>query len=108
MGAILYQYDDLLTLLSNFCQVAMVLYIFLQNLFCLFAEISLKKMTWNHGISYNKITLKINITIGYTFVFTVSVLKASSKFIKVRGDSFINFAQRNIPVMFLPDSNPTP
>ena len=51
-------------------------------------------------------TLKINITIGYTSRFTTSVLKASSKFKKGREDSFINFPQRNTPVMFLPDSNP--
>ena len=32
-------------------------------------------------------TLKINITMGYTSVFTTSALRASSKFEKVREDS---------------------
>ena len=50
-------------------------------------------------------SLKINITMGYSSVFTTSVLKASSKFKKVKEDSSINFVRRNISVMFLPDSN---
>ena len=44
MGAVLYQNGHLLTLLSNFRQVAMVLYIFsTKKSFCLFAKLSLIK-----------------------------------------------------------------
>ena len=37
-------------------------------------------------LTRKKIHLKINITMGYTSVFTASVLKASSKFEKVMDD----------------------
>ena len=79
MGAVLYQNGPLLTLLSNFCQVAMLLYfVFLQKYINLtVCKNFTEKMTWNHGTSYKKKTLKINITMGYTSVFTTSVLKAS-------------------------------
>ena len=40
--------------------------------------------------------LKNKITVGYTSVFTASVLKASSKFETVREDSFIDFVWTNI------------
>ena len=39
--------------------------------------------------------LENNITMGYAPVFTASVFKASSKFEKVREDSFIDFVRRN-------------
>ena len=40
--------------------------------------------------------LKINITMGYTFVFTISVLEAFSKFEKVREDSLIDLTHLSI------------
>ena len=86
MEAILYQNGHLLTLLSKFCQVAMALYIFSTKFFCLFAKNSLKNDMEPWDFLQQK-TMKINITMGYTSVFTTSVLKASSKFKKARVDS---------------------
>ena len=52
-------------------------------------------------LTRKNIQLKINITMGYTSVFTTSVLKGYSKLKKIRGDSFIDFVRRNIRVVFL-------
>ena len=83
----------LLTLLSNFCQVTMVLHVFLQKIILSVCKNFTGKMTWNQDFLQEK-PLK-NKTMAYTSGFTASVLKASSKFEKVREDSFIDFGRRN-------------
>ena len=99
MRVFLYQNGHLLTLLSNFCQVAMVLYVFSTKKFLSVCKNFTEKNDMKPRDFLQEKTLKINIRMGYTSVFTTSVLKVSSKFKKDREDSFINFLHRNIPAL---------
>ena len=55
----------------------MVLYVFsAKKIFLSVCNKITEKMTSNHGIFLQEKILKINVTMGYTSVFTTSVLKA--------------------------------